>query len=361
MPKKIVILANNSGGLYDFRGMLMSELISRGNTVIALTPFDDKIDEIKALGAELIETPINRRGINPAEDFKLLRNYKKLLKEIKPDLVITYTIKPNVYGGFVCRMLKIPYAANITGLGTAFQGKGLLRKLVTLMYKVGLKKAKTVFFENSENRQIFIDEKIVKEEKTCLLNGAGVNLEHFGVAEYPEENGTTRFLFIGRVMKEKGIDELFKAMQLLREDGINCVLDVVGGYEEDYSEQIKQYENDGWLTYHGIQKDVRPFIVAAHCFVLPSWPEGMANTNLECAAMARPVITSNIHGCLEAVEDGVTGFLCEKQNPESLYKVMKRFVELPYEHRRDMGLAGRKRMEEIFDKKKVVEDTIANL
>ena len=118
MPKKIVILANNSGGLYDFRGMLMSELISRGDTVIALTPFDDKIDELKALGTELIETPINRRGINPAEDFKLLRNYKKLLRELKPDLVITYTIKPNVYGGFVCRMLKIPYAANITGLGT---------------------------------------------------------------------------------------------------------------------------------------------------------------------------------------------------------------------------------------------------
>ena len=361
MPEKIVFLANNSGGLYDFRGMLMSELISRGNTVIALTPFDDKIDELKALGAELIETPINRRGINPAEDFRLFRNYKKLLKEIKPDLVITYTIKPNVYGGFVCRMLKIPYAANITGLGTAFQGKGLLRKLVTLMYKVGLKKAKTVFFENSENRQIFIDEKIVKEERTCLLNGAGVNLEHFGVAEYPAEDGTTRFLFIGRVMKEKGIDELFKAMQLLREDGINCVLDVVGGYEEDYTEQIKQYENDGWLNYHGYQKVVHPFIASAHCFVLPSWHEGMANTNLECAAMARPVITSNIHGCLEAVEDSVTGFLCEKQNPESLYKVMKHFCELTFDERKQMGLSARRRMEEIFDKKKVVEETIANL
>ena len=162
-------------------------------------------------------------------------------------------------------------------------------------------------------------------------------------------------------MKEKGIDELFKAMQLLSTDGIDCVLDVVGGYEEDYSEQIKQYENDGWLTYHGIQKDVRPFIEAAHCFVLPSWHEGMANTNLECAAMARSVITSNIHGCLEAVEDGVTGFLCEKQNPDSLYKVMKRFCGLTFDERKQMGLSARRRMEDIFDKKKVVEDTIANL
>lgn len=359
MPDKIVILANNSGGLYDFRGMLMSELISRGDTVIALTPFDDRIDELKALGIKLIETLINRRGINPTEDFKLFRNYKKLLKDLTPDLVITYTIKPNVYGGLACRLLKIPYAANITGLGAAFQGEGILRKLVTLMYRVGLKKAKTVFFENAENLRIFIDEKIVKEEKTCLLNGAGVNLERFQAAEYPSDEKTIRFLFVGRVMKEKGIDELFKAMQLLREDGINCVLDVVGGCEEDYSDKLKRCENEGWLNYHGYQKDVRPFIAAAHCFVLPSWHEGMANTNLECAAMARPVITSNIHGCLESVEDGVTGFLCEKQNPESLYKVMKRFVELPYEHRRDMGLAGRKRMEDIFDKRKVVAETIS--
>lgn len=361
MPEKIVILANNSGGLYDFRGMLMLELINRGDTVIALTPFDDRIDELKALGAELIETPINRRGINPAEDFKLLRNYKRLLKDLNPDLVITYTIKPNVYGGLACRLLKIPYAANITGLGTAFQGKGILRKLVTLMYKVGLKTAKTVFFENAENRQIFIDEKIVKEEKTCLLNGAGVNLEHFEVTEYPEDNETIRFLFIGRVMKEKGIDELFKAMQLLSTDGIDCVLDVVGGCEEDYTEKLKAYENEGWLNYHGYQRDVRPFIAAAHCFVLPSWHEGMANTNLECSAMARPVITSNIHGCLEAVEDGVTGFLCEKQNPESLHNAMKRFCGLTLDEKKNMGLAARRRMEEIFDKRKVVKETIANL
>ena len=357
---KILILANYDVGLFCFRKELIEELLKK-NTVLISLPYGELVEPLKSMGCVFIDTQFERRGINPIKDFVLMLRYYKLIKKQKPDLVITYTIKPNVYGGFACRLLKIPYAANITGLGTAFQGKGLLRKLVTLMYKVGLKKAKTVFFENSENRQIFIDEKIVKEEKTCLLNGAGVNLEHFGVAEYPAENETTRFLFIGRVMKEKGIDELFKAMQLLSTDGIDCVLDVVGGYEEDYSEQIKQYEDDGWLTYHGIQKDVRPYIANCHCFVLPSWHEGMANTNLECAAMARPVITSNIHGCLEAVEDGVTGFLCEKQNPESLYKVMKRFVELPYEHRRDMGLAGRKRMEEIFDKKKVVEETIRRL
>ena len=356
----ILILANYDVGLFCFRKELIEELL-KNNTVFISLPYGELVEPLKNMGCVFIDTPLERRGINPIKDFALLLRYCKILKKQKPDLVITYTIKPNVYGGFACRLLKIPYAANITGLGTAFQGKGILRKLVTLMYKVGLKKAKTVFFENSENRQIFIDEKIVKAEKTCLLNGAGVNIEHFGVAEYPEDDGTTKFLFVGRVMKEKGIDELFKAMKLLREDGVNCILDVVGGCEEDYTEKLKGYESEGWLNYHGYQKDVRPFIKNASCFVLPSWHEGMANTNLECSAMARPVITSNIHGCLEAVEDGVTGFLCEKQNAEMLYNTMNRFCNLTYAEKKNMGLSARRRMEEIFDKKKVVKDTIANL
>ena len=361
MSGTIVILANNSGGLYHFRGMLMSELVKRGNTVVAMTPFDSDIGEIQDLGVELINTPINRRGINPGEDIKLLNNYKNRLKMLQPDMVITYTIKPNIYGGFVCRMLKIPYAVNITGLGTAFQKKGMLRRAVTAMYKIALKKADIVFFENEENRQIFLRKKIVREQKTCLLMGAGVDLERFQVCEYPRESGSIRFLFIGRVMKEKGIDELFCAMRMLRSDGIDCILDVVGECEEDYSAEIEIREKEGWLNYHGYQKDVRPFIEAAHCFVLPSWHEGMANTNLECAAMGRPVITSNIHGCMEAVENGVSGYLCQKQNADDLYQVMKRFLRLPYDERKSMGLAGRKRMEELFDKVKVVKKTITSI
>jgi galacturonosyltransferase len=140
-----------------------------------------------------------------------------------------------------------------------------------------------------------------------------------------------------------------------------CSLDILGGYEEDYQSRIQQYRSEGWLHYHGYVGDVRPFIAASHCFVLPSWHEGMANTNLECAASGRPIITSNIHGCLEAVEDGVTGFLCEKQNPDDLYRAMKQFAGLPYEQRKAMGLAGRKRMEALFDKNQVVEQTVAHL
>ena len=228
------------------------------------------------------------------------------------------------------------------------------------MNKIGCKKAKVVFFENEENRQLFIKEKIVKEGQTYRVNGAGVNLEKYQVAPYPSGE-KVKFLFMGRIMAEKGIDELFEAMKQLISKGIDCELDILGFYEENYKEKIDKYEAEGWLHYHGYQKDVRPFIKNCHCFVLPSWHEGMANTNLECAAMGRPVITSDIHGCLEAVVDGVSGYLCQKKNSDDLYKVMKRFSELSYDERKDMGLAGRKHIEKIFDKKKVVEMTLSKL
>lgn len=355
---RVMILANFDLGLYQFRKELIQELLKENEVIISL-PYGELVDPLKEMGCKFIDIPVDRRGINPVKDLKLFNEYRKLLKAEKPDLVITYTIKPNVYGSMACRMSGIPYAVNITGLGTAFQKDGMLKKMVTLMYKEGLKKAKVVFFENEGNRQIFVDSGIVREKQTRLLNGAGVNLEHFQILDYPEDNDETRFLFIGRVMKEKGIDELFAAMKMLIAEGINCSLDVVGPYEDDYKVIIEEAEKEGWLRYHGFQKDVRPFIEASHCFVLPSWHEGMANTNLECAASGRPVITSNIHGCLEAVQDGETGYLVERKNAKNLYKVMKKFTKLSYDERKAMGLAGRKHMEEVFDKKKVVEDTIS--
>lgn len=356
---KVLILANNDIGLYQFRKELIQELLKDNEVIISL-PYGELVEPLKEMGCKFIDTPVDRRGINPVTDLKLFHKYRKLLKQEEPNLVITYTIKPNVYGGFAARIAGIPYAVNITGLGTAFQSHGMLREVVTQMYKLGCKKAKVVFFENAENRQIFLDEHIVREQQTCLLNGAGVNLEHYQVAEYPAGD-ETKFLFIGRVMQEKGVDELFAAMRKLVAEGYSCSLDVVGMYEEDYKETIAQGEAEGWLHYHGYQKDVRPLIANCHCFVLPSWHEGMANTNLECAAMGRPVITSNIHGCMEAVEDGVTGLLCKKQNVDSLYQMMKKFCGLPYDIRKEMGLAGRKRMEKMFDKKTIVKKTKAKI
>lgn len=364
---KILVICNCASGLYDFRGMLLNKLIALGNEVVAIVPSTDLQLEQKAeqsLESEnisIIHIPMERRGMNPFKDCKLLLAYCKTVREMEAGLVITYTIKPNAYGGIACRLCHVPYAANITGLGTAFQNNGMLRKFVTFLYKVALRRAKVVFFENTENQQIFLDAGIIRKEQACLLNGAGVDLERFSYKPYPGDDGATRFLFIGRVMKEKGVDELFAAMRMLQKDGIHCSLDILGGFDEDYSKQIEECENEGWLRYHGVQGDVRPFIADCHCFVLPSWHEGMANTNLECAASGRPVITSNIHGCMEAVEDGVTGFLCEKQNVDSLYQVMKGFCELSQEEKQRLGRLGRERMEKYFDKTLVVQNTICAL
>lgn len=360
MSKHVLVLSNSSDGLYGFRSDLLQALAQKGKVVVS-TPNSGRFEELSALDCAVLETTIDRRGINPIADLNLFLNYSKLVRKEKPDLVITYTIKPNIYGGLVCRMQKIPYAVNITGLGTAFQKQGILRALVTGLHKKALKKAEVVFFENVENMQTLLENKVVRQAQCCVLNGAGVNTDHYAYAAYPQEEAPTRFLFIGRVMREKGVEELFCAMERLRADGYNCILDVLGEYEEDYADVIHQYEAAGWLTYHGFQTDVRPFIKESHCFVLPSYHEGMANTNLECASMGRPVITSNIHGCKESVIENISGLLCQPQDADSLYAMMKQFLCLPHQKRVDMGIAGRNHMKEVFEKQKVVEKTMERL
>lgn len=355
----VLVIANSSSGLYDFRGMLLQRLLKRYNVVVSI-PAELKSDQLQKMGCRVINTKMDRRGLNPVKDLRLLRQYNKMTCLEKPVLVITYTIKPNIYGGLVCRVKRVPYCANITGLGTTFQKDGLLRSFVTKLYRIALKKARVVFFENSSNRQLFIDEKIVPSEKAVLLSGAGVDLDHYSFRPYPKTD-SIRFLFTGRVMQEKGVDELFAAMERLHKEGFACSLDVLGSYEENYAETIRRFEEQGWLHYHGYQSDVRPFIEKAHCFVLPSYHEGMANTNLECAAMGRPLITSNIPGCKEAVIEGKTGLLCEPKDTDSLYAAMRNFLELTMEQREAMGRAGRKHMEKVFDKRLVVSETIRHL
>lgn len=357
---KILILANNDEGLYKFRKELIQKLLEKNNTVYTSLPDGKYVSKLSEMGCKFVDTEIDRRGINPKTDLKLLLFYRKIIKRVKPELVITYTIKPNIYGGLICRMFRIPYAVNITGLGTAFQRSGCIKTLVTFLYKIALKKAKVVFFENTENKEIMLDMGIVKEEQTCVLNGAGVNLEEYTYCEYPSDE-EIRFLFIGRVMKEKGVDELFEVAKRIKSEYKNVYFDIVGPMEDDYKGKIDSLVQNGIIEYYGYQQDVKPFIAKCHCFVLPSWHEGMANTNLEAAAMGRPLITSRIHGCMEAVEDGVSGYLCERQDMYDLYHVMKKFMLLSHEERSVMGLVGRKRMEKIFDKGKVVRETIEHI
>lgn len=354
---RILVLANFDLGLYNFRKELLKKLMDMGHEVYISLPYGEMVEQLKSMGCKFINTALDRRGINPLTDVKLVNKYFKIIDKVKPDKVITYTIKPNIYGGLVCRIKGIPMYANITGLGTAFQSNGILTKLVTAMYKVALKKAKTVFFENIENRNIIVSRGIVSNKQAHCLHGAGVNIEEYSFCKYPV-NGTIKFLFIGRVMREKGIDELFEAAKHLKNDGEDIVIDIIGPFEDDYKDVVETLDRNGIISYYGYQQNVKPFIQEAHCFVLPSYHEGMANTLLECGAMGRPLITSNIHGCLEAVQDGKTGYLCKVKDADDLYEKMKQFIKLPYEQKKQMGRLSHGHVSNVFDKRKVVEETI---
>lgn len=357
---KVLVVANFDVGLYKFRKELLQEILNSGHEVYISLPNGDLVQPLVDMGCQFIETELDRRGMNPVTDLKLIGKYRKILNQVKPDLVITYTIKPNIYMGMLCKNRSIPYVINITGLGTAFQSHGIMLKVFVEMYKLACKKAQTVIFENCENMQIIKDYGIVKEQQCLLNNGAGVNLEEYPFTAYPNDE-QIRFLFVGRVMQEKGIDELFETARRIKEEYNNVYFDIVGPYEDDYKDVTEQLVNDGVIEYHGFQEDVKPFIEKAHCFVLPSWHEGMANTNLECGAMGRPIITSNIHGCLEAVIDGETGFLAEPKNADDLYDKMKKFIDLPYDKKIEMGQASRNHITKNFDKRLIVIKTYERL
>lgn len=355
---KILVLANFDVGLHNFRKELLKKLIDDGNEVYISLPYGELVEPLKQMGCKFIETHLSRRGMNPVKDISLFFRYMKIIGKLKPDKIITYTIKPNIYGGWAARLKKVPLYSNITGLGTVFQGNGAVAKLVAHMYKFALAKAKTVFFENIENKDIIVSKGIVKENQVCLLNGAGVNVEEYELCDYPDD-GKIHFLFVGRVMKEKGIDEFLFVAKKMYEQGKNVEFDIVGPFEDDYKIKIQKLNDEGVINYYGFQENVKPFIEKAHCFVLPSYHEGMANTLLENGAMGRPLITSNIHGCKEAVVDGESGYLCKVKDEEDLFEKINKFYQLPYETKKEMGINSYKYVSEVFDKNKVVKKTIS--
>lgn len=355
---KILILANNDVGLYKFRKELILELLKENEVYISL-PDGELVQPLVDQGCHFIDTDVDRRGINFITDASLLLKYMKIIKKVGPDLVITYTIKPNIYGSLIARIYKKKYAINITGLGTAFQNGNILRKLIVFLYKIALKKAHVVFFENEGNRNIFIEENIVSKDKTVKLNGAGVNLEEYPFEEYPSQDDNIRFLFIGRIMKEKGIDEFLYAAKQIKYEYPDVQFDIVGPMEDNYKDVIDSYVSQKYINYYGYQSDVKPFIKRCHCFVLPSYHEGMANTLLESAAMGRPLIASNIHGCKEAIHDN--GYLVKVRNYEDLCIQIKSFIELNYDERVLMGKKSRIYIEENFDKIMVIKKTLREL
>lgn len=350
---RILILANNDVGLYKLRLELIKELVKNHEVFISL-PNGEYVAKLTELGCKYIHTPISRRGTNPIADFRLLIKYISIIKKIVPDVVLTYTIKPNVYGGIACRVLSIPYIANITGLGTAIQNEGLIQKVTLKLYRIGLKRASCIFFQNESNKQFFIDRKIVKSNFR-LIPGSGVNLTQHNFEEYPINNEVIKFLFIGRIMKEKGIEELFQAAKMVKEIYPNVYFDLIGMSEENYNHKLTELEKIDVVNYHGLQDDVHSFIKESHATILPSYHEGTANVLLESAATGRPILASKVSGCIETFDEGISGFGFKVKNVESLFETIIKFINLPYDKKKAMGIAGRKKMENEFDRKIVVD------
>jgi len=350
---KILILANSASGLYDFRNELILELLKVYEVHISL-PDGEQVPQFAAEGCRMHHTAIDRRGVNPARDLKLLHSYWKLIRHIKPKIVLTYTIKPNIYGNICCRLQKVPYIANITGLGSAFEKGGAIQKIVTTLYRTALKNAACIFFQNQENQKIFARFRICGK-KSRLVPGSGVNLDRHCLQEYPLEEDRMIFLYVGRIMQEKGIDELLYTAKAVHKEYPNVLFQLVGNYEENYREKIMRAQESGALELIGYQKDITPFYQKASAVLMPSYHEGMSNVILEAAASGRPVLATNIPGCQEGFEDGVTGFGFPPKDREALYHAVVRFIKLPYEERVQMGRRAREKMEREFDRKKVIQ------
>lgn len=355
MKKKILLITNHSYMFWRFRKELVEALL-KDHEVILSTPFVGHEKDLEALGCRMVETALNRRKINPIGELSLLAFYLRLIRREKPDLVITYSIKPNVYGGIACRLARVPYCVNVQGLGTAFQKKGIAQA-AALLYRLACRKARTVFFENSESARIFREKGITTRAQQTILPGAGINLDAYRYIPYPQ-NQATHFLYLGRFMREKGMDELLYAARRLHQAyGSNVVLDLVGFFEDEYMQSINQLIEKGCAVFHGFQTDPRPYYAMADCVVLPSHHEGLSNVLLEAAAMGRPVITSRIAGCKEAVIPDKSGLLCTVKDGESLFAAMDAFMNMPREARETMGRCGRTYMAE-FEKHKVVRMTL---
>jgi len=356
---KILILANNDVGLYKFRKELLIELIKENEVYISL-PYGDFIPELEKLGCIFVNTAISRRGTNPITDLKLLIQYKQIIKEVKPNIVLTYTIKPNVYGGIACRLAKVPYIVNVTGLGTAVENEGVLQKITLFMYRIALKRASIVFMQNKENEEFFRRKRITNNNSK-LIPGSGVNLQEYSLLEYPPEDNIN-FLFIARVMKEKGIEEYIDAAIHIKAKYPQTAFHVLGFCEQDYKNKLNELHDKGIIYYHGMQNNVRKFHRQSHCTIHPTYyPEGMSNVLLESAACGRPIITTNRSGCKEVVENGINGYIVQEKNSRDLIRKIEEFLNLNFESKKNMGILGRQKVENEFDRNLVVNSYLKEI
>lgn len=353
MSIKILILVNHEIVIYNFRKELVDELLNKGYKVYISCPYGKKIDYFIENGCIFKDINIDRHGINPIKDLIIINEYKRLIREIEPNFILTYTIKPNIYGSIAAKSTQVPVIANITGLGCAVENGGILQKISVLMYKYAFSNINTVFFQNKENMNFFKERKIAVT-KHKLLPGSGVNLNQFQPLDYPNKE-TVEFVFISRIMKQKGIDQYLDAARFIKNKYPFTRFHICGFCEEEYENTLNNYEIQNIVKYHGLVSDIREILKDIHCTIHPTYyPEGMSNVLLESCACARPIITTNRSGCREIVDDTINGYVVKQQDSESLIEAIEKFLELTNEQRKQMGLSARKKVEEEFDRNIVI-------
>jgi glycosyltransferase involved in cell wall biosynthesis len=366
--RTVVLAANSSWNLAHFRAGLIRGLKAAGYTPIAIAPEHPRGDaRLTELGIEQLIIRLDRSGLNPFADLVSLLRYRRLLGRVRPAAFLGFTVKPNIYGSMAAASLGIPVIANVSGLGTAFIRPGPLQQLVSSLYRVAFGRGATVFFQNPDDRQLFVGRRIVRQAQTALVPGSGVDLEAFGPA--PQPAGPLTFLLIARLLTDKGVREYVEAARTLRGELPDARFQLLGGLDPGNRTAVSRAELQSWIEegvidYLGEREDVRPHIAEATAIVLPSYREGLPRTLLEAAAMARPLVATDVPGCREVIEHGVNGWLCAARDSVSLAKAMKQLAELSPEQREQMGRASRSKVQEQFSEVLVVDrylDALAQL
>lgn len=364
----VVLSANSDWNIANFRAGLIRGIREAGYEPVVIAPKDEAADSrMRELAVERIPVSIERSGLNPWADFRLLRDYKDLLGRLRPAAYLGYTIKPNIYGSLAAASLGIPAIPNVSGLGTAFMKNGPLQQVVTRLYRVGFRRAPVVFFQNGEDRDLFVARKMVRDDQARVLPGSGVDLQRFTPASQPD--GPPTFLLVGRLLRDKGVYEFIEAAKSVRSSLPDARFQLLGPIDEGNRTAIQKSELDLWVSeaiveYLGTTDDVRPFIGAATAVVLPSYREGLPRSLLEGSAMTRPLIAADVPGCRDVVEEGINGHLCAVRSSASLASAMMKIARMSKQQRQTMGEAGRRKVEERFSEEFVVQaylDVLAGL
>lgn len=357
---KILFVGNTAWSMYNFRRFVFEAFLKKGHLVYVVSP-KDRIYQRKLadMGCRCISLSIKSKGVNPLEDINVMVSLYKIIKNLKPDHCFFYTIKPNIYGSMAASCLRVPHVAVTTGLGYTFITDNLVSKIANILYKVSLRKARQVWFLNADDQEAFLEKELIKEQQAFILNGEGVDVEHFNYRPY--QTSDLSFLLVARMLWDKGVGQFVEAAREIKKTHPNITFKLLGYVGVDNPNAISKKQMDEWIEegvveYLGITQDVRPFIEKSSCIVLPSYyGEGVPLSLLEGAAIGRPVITTNSVGCKETVEDGKTGFLCEPKNVSSLVNAMEKIIRMPEEELIKMGYRARKRVEKVFDVRLVID------